>query len=143
MDDQILVQTRDDLQPYYQIITFNHLPEIYHNLVLSRWLRSYKTGNSMFKLIDNNCYFKHYQIYLKKLIRESQVSLAQLTDNDAVLGLSVFQDPCLHYIHVSRDFRRQGIGRSLMPKSFQSFSHITDFALQLWPKYPGVIFNPF
>ena len=50
----------------------------------------------------------------------------------------------IHYIWVKNEVRRQGIGKALMPKEFDTISHITNKGISIWVNhFPEVKFNPF
>jgi hypothetical protein len=123
------------------------LPHGYKNLILSKWMKSYRYGNDYIKLTNPDSYFAAYSKYISLLLSQSQtlVRLAVLSDdNDVTLGFSVSRNRTLDYIHVHKDFRRQGIGRMLWPSYVDSFTHLTKIGLKLWStKCPGVIFDPF
>ena len=154
MEHQTLETRTDDIGQTqsvatYSIIVFpgNTLPEEYQNVVLARWLRTLRFGNEYFKLIDKNVYFTTYNEYIKSILVRPTVSikLAVLTeDPDVVLGWSVSEGKTLHYVHVQKDQRSQGIGLSLIPTDTDTFTHLTKAGALLWTsKFPAAIFNPF
>lgn len=138
-------------QPTYSIISFpsreiSRKYEIYKNAIISKWLRSLKSNNDYFKLIDREAYFKVYPFYIETILQRPNaiIKVAVLSDDhDNLLGFSVIEGSTLHYIQVHKLQRRLGIGKSLMPKEFKYFTHITKNGLMLWPKYPLAKFNPF
>jgi len=122
------------------------LPQNYINMVRSRWVRSYKRDNDFMKIIHPPAYYHHYNNYVKMVLARptATVRLAALSDdNDVVLGFSVIEGPVLHYVHVPRAYRKQGIGRLLVPNEIKWFTHITKLGLSLWSKLPGAKFDPF
>lgn len=145
----------------YRIISYSgrDLPESYHGLVYSKWLRSLRHGNDYFKLIDAQAFYKAYGPYISMTLHrpEAIVRLAVLTDDpDVVLGFSVSRETILDYVHVLRirlkvptgidviDYRRRGIGTALMPQGITSFTHITRTWLTIWgSKFGSWKFNPF
>lgn len=139
--------------PSYSIISYssNMLPVQYTSLIFSKWLRSLRFGNPLFKNIDSDEFYKQYHAYLERLLDKpgSTIKLAVLTDDhDVVLGFSVVREDVLDYIYVHKDQRNQGIAKSLMPSNITTFSHITNTAMMIWqrdnnPKYKHLKFNPF
>lgn len=135
----------------YTILTFSgsSLPDSYKNLVYSKWLRSLRFGNDYFKLIDSDSYYSTYHSYIGSVLSRPTtiVRLAVLTeDKDVVFGFSIAEDQqeVLHYVHVHKDTRKQGIATSLLPKQWSVITHITKTAMSIWQsKYSKVIFNPF
>lgn len=145
----------------YSVIGYSgqELPESYHGLIYSKWLRSLRHGNDYFKLIDPKAYYESYRIYIHGVLQrpETVVRLAVLDDDhDVVIGFSISRHNVLEYIHVLRmrfklpsgievsDFRRQGIGRRLIPKEIDTFTHITKTWLLIWnSKFRDWKFNPF
>lgn len=133
----------------YSIISFPaaKLPNQYRAMVLSKWLRSLRFGNPLFKKVDSDEYYKNYHIYIENLLSkpDSIVRLAVLSDDhDVVLGFAVSRENVLDYIHVQSDYRRIGIGTALLPSGVGVFTHITNVALAIWQnKYKKMRFNPF
>ena len=138
-----------EIESSYQVISYPGptLPEQYQNLVFSKWLRSNRFGNDYMKLIDSNAYFNAYHNYIESILKrhECVVRLAVLADDkDVVLGFSVSEPSVLHYCHVHKDQRKQGIATSLLPKDIEIFTHLTKTAMSIWnSKYPNWILNPF
>lgn len=138
-------------EPTYSIISFpaSKLPENFVPLVFSKWLRSLRFGNPLFKRVYTKDYYKNYHTYIENLLKkpDSIIRLAVLTDDqDVVLGFSVSREDVLDYIHVHNDYRRIGIARLLMPKDITTFTHITTTWLSIWPgnpNYKHLQFNPF
>jgi hypothetical protein len=131
----------------YQIISFNakDLPETYKNVVVAPFLNSLRYGNDLFKLIDKDVYYSTYAKYIELLLSrpKSVVKLAML-DDDTILGWSLFEAKILHYVWIKKEQRRLGIAKSLLPKEFDTISHITNKGLSIWvSKYPSLKFNPF
>lgn len=133
----------------YKILSFLalELPKQYEGMIYSKFLRSLRYGNSYFKLIDQEPYFKCYDAYIKTILTRpaAVVRLAVLSDDeDVVLGWALIEPMKIHYIYVNKDNRRIGIATSLMPKAFDTFTHITNMVLPLWQKkFPEAKFNPF
>lgn len=123
------------------------LPDTYHNMVYSKWLRSLRFGNEYFMLIDSDTYYKYYNKYIDFLLNgiDSVVRLAVLADDeDVVLGFSVSHRDVLDYVHVHKDYRKIGIATKLIPKDVSVFTHITRTWLSVWNnKYSSMKFNPF
>lgn len=133
----------------YKILSFpgKDLPTEYKGLVFSKWLRSLRYGNQLFKLMDSISYFQSYHHYIENLLQkpDSKISLAVLSeDKDVVLGFSVHRGRILDYIHVHQDQREHGIGNKLLPKDIREITHITKLGTLLWKKkHPDWKFNPF
>lgn len=124
-----------------------HMPKAYVNLVLSRWVRSYKRDNDFMKIIHPPSYYSAYSNYVKAVLARphSQVCFAVLQDDtDIVLGFSVLEHKTLHYVHVPRAYRKEGIGSMLVPEDIEWLTHITRTGLKLWgTKLPNAKFDPF
>jgi GNAT superfamily N-acetyltransferase len=125
----------------------NTLPARYHSLIYSKWLRSLKYGNDYYKLIDNEAYYKAYHTYIERLLAMPlmQVRLATLSDDDdIVLGFSCSRGITLDYVHVHKDYRRHGIGSTLLPQNVEVITHLTHNGMSFWTaKCPNAKFNPF
>ncbi len=139
------------VESYYSIISFSskELPEKYVAMVYSKWLRSLRFGNPLFKAIDSNVYYNQYHHYIEILLcKPSSVTrLAVLSDDhDVALGFSVSREDVLDFVHVHKDQRKQGIAKKLVPAKTTTFSHITLTAIDIWrknSKYKHLKFNPF
>lgn len=123
------------------------LPEAYRNMVFSKWMRSLRYGNDFYKLSEPDSYFRHYQKYIEFILKSpgAVVRLAVLTeDADVVFGFSVSRGHILDYVHVHKDVRKKGIGRSLVNFDFEYITHVTKIGLSIWhDKFPSVQFDPF
>ncbi len=110
-------------------------------------MRSFRYGNDYMKLADSDSYYRSYEIYLTLLLYkpEAVVRLAVLTDDpDVALGFSVVRGPILDYVHVHKDFRKQGIGKKLVPNDIETITHLTKTGMKLWStKLPKATFDPF
>jgi hypothetical protein len=142
----------DSIDSTYSILVYPSklLPTMYISLIFSRWLRSLRYGNPLFRKMRSKEYFDHYHIYIENLLSkpDSEIRLAVLSDDhDNVLGFSVVREDVLDYIHVHDNNRNVGIGKSLLPKNVTTFTHITGPAIQIWQKtgskYKELKFNPF
>lgn len=133
----------------YSIISHpgQELPESYYNMVLSKWLRSLRYGNDYYKLADSIPYFRRYSEYIRQVLWRPNtiVRLAVLTDDhDVALGWCVMEGDILHYVHVHKDHRKQGIAKSLVLKNVGTITHLTHVGLSIWgSKMKNVVFNPF
>lgn len=133
----------------YKVIAFKgiDLKNQFRNMIYSKWLRSLRHGNDYFKLIQSDIYYEVYQKYIDLILNRPStiIRIAVLTDaNDVALGFSVSEGSKLHYIHVHKDLRRQGIARSLVPFDIEVITHLTKMSMPIWSaKAPKAIFNPF
>ena len=132
----------------YRILSFRtKAPDQYKGMVYSGWLNSLRYNNDLFKLIDSDAYYKTYATYITSILKRpySRLRIAVLSDDeDVALGWSVDEADILHYVYVPKDYRKRGIGKSLIPEGIKQFSHITTIGLSIWTtKYPSLKFNPF
>jgi hypothetical protein len=116
-------------------------------MIYSDFLRTLRFGNDWFKLIDSDAYYGAYHQVIDALLSRphSCVKLAVLSDEpDTCLGWSMSESNMLHFIYVKGDARNKGIGRSILPKEFDTITHLTTIGLSVWNnKFPNAIFNPF
>lgn len=69
---------------------------------------------------------------------------ALFEDLDTVLGWSIARGDCLHYVFVKDAWRRQGIGRALIPAEVKRFSTRTRSGDSfIVPLLAGAIYDPF
>ena len=123
----------------------------YEALVCASFLHSLRLGNKWFHDIHTEIYYKTYHDLFERYLNAPTaiVRLAVLDeDKDVCLGWSLTRGSVLDYVYVKEDslisFRKQGIGKSLLPKEFDTISHLTREGRAIWKaKFPKVIFNPF
>lgn len=122
-------------------------PKRFLNLIRSRWMRSYKHDNDFMRLVHPEAYYFAYSHYVDKVLSRpnTEVRFAVLADdNDVVLGFSVTEGTALHYVHVPKDYRRNGIAGALVPKKIEWITHLTKIGMRIWAeKLPDAKFNPF
>lgn len=138
-------ESQEEIETNYKIITHKaqELPEDLKNIILAPFLNTLRYGNDMFKLIDKQCYFPNYSLYINNLLSRHNSNISMAMFDDVVLGWCLHDFITVHYVWVKNEVRRQGIGKSLLPKNFSQISHITNKGMNIWvSKFPGVIFNP-
>lgn len=148
-DSSIVIPNTEN--PTYSIVVFKsmELPSSYRPLIYSRWLRSLRHGNQLFKRISSNAFYENYHNYISNLLNkpDSVVRLAVLSDDhDVVLGFSVSREDVLDYVHVHTDYRKIGVATALVPSLMTTFTHLTALAIIIWQKnkkYKEWKFNPF
>lgn len=146
MGNQKLESETTKPEEKYKLITYPaiQLPEEYTHLIKAPFLNLLRYGNDLFKLVDKEAYFPNYGRYIDSLMKRknSVVKLAVL-DDETVLGWSLFEERVVHFVWVKNEVRRQGIGKSLLPKEFDTITHITNKGMNIWAaKFPEVKFNP-
>lgn len=99
------------------------------------------------RLTNKESYFEAYDHYISGIFNDggTKVTLAVLSDDpDVALGFAVTTDNALHYVYVGSDYRKHGIGKTLVPCEVKEFTHLTTVGLRLWhTKAPNALFNPF
>jgi hypothetical protein len=135
-----------EVESSYRIVYHqgSKLPIEYRNLIVAPFLNSLRYGNDLYKLIDKDAYFNNYSRYIEGLLLRPMaiVKLAMLKD-ETVLGWSLVEHKTVHYVWVKKEVRLQGICRALLPKEFNTISHITHKGINIWVKhFPDVGFNP-
>lgn len=118
------------------------------NFVLATFLRGLYYGNSWFNLVPKDIFMKEYKVIAEALISNSNtfISIACLKeDPDVILGYSILSSNfnTIHWVYVKSNWRRNGIGSSLLPLYPTTFSHLSELGRTLMSKYPNTIFNPF
>lgn len=115
--------------------------------VMATMLRGLYYGNEFFNLMpDKNAFMDNYKLICQALIQKHIVVVACLKDDpDTILGYSLTSadGSTIHFCFVKKAWRKQGIGRELLPKAPKLFSHFTTLGLDLVKKFPDCTFNPF
>jgi hypothetical protein len=133
----------------YDIVSVvgSSIPESYKGLIYSRWLRSHRYGNFLFKMIDSDIYYEKYHRYIELLLHkpETEVRLAVLSDDhDIVLGFCVHRDKILDYVHVHYTCRNARIGWHLVPEKITCITHYTYTGARfVTARYGSFKFNPY
>lgn len=144
-----VTQSHTIVDTSYTILKYagKDIPSNYKNLVLSKWKRSLRYGNDYFMLIEPTAYYEMYSKYIEFLLNKPNfiVSFAVLTDDpDVVLGWSAHENDILHYCHIHKDQRNQGIATALIPKNITIISHLTRDGIRYWTsRLSKAVFNPF
>lgn len=119
----------------------------YESMIYKDFLKTLRYGNDWYKEIFADAYYNTYQKVIFSLLNRPStvIKLAVLTeDYDTCLGWSMTEGQTIHYVHVKRDFRKQGIGGELIPKNVEAVTHLTKIGKSIWKKsYRDAIFNPF
>lgn len=113
---------------------------------MATWLRGLYYGESWFSSIDKRIFMTNYKQFLEAILAKSDIKVACLCDDkDIILGYSVLSkaNPTLHWLFVKSAFRKQGIGKSLVPTEITYVSHLTELGKNLLYKLPNATFNPF
>lgn len=128
-------------------------PEFYpcelRNMVYAFFKKSLRDGNSWFNDIDDSAFQETYTKIIDNILSRpmSVVRLAVLPDGkDVCLGFSIVENKTVHYVFVKTGIaaRMKGIGTALLPKEFDTVTHMTKTGREIWKKkYPKVVFNPF
>ena len=132
----------------YDILVYPgpEVPKAYHNMILSKWLRTNYFGNPFMREISQDFYWDCHSVLIKRVVNnpDSQVRLAALSDDhDVILGFSVSRPNILDYLWVHAMHRMIGIGSSLVPK-FDMYTHTTNkWRLIQRHKYFDTKFNPY
>lgn len=115
--------------------------------IMATMLRGLYYGNEFFHMMpDKDSFMDNYKLVCEALIQKHVVVVACLKDDlDTILGYSLTSadGKVIHFCFVKKAWRKQGIGRELLPQSPKLYSHFTTLGLQLAKKYPDFTFNPF
>jgi hypothetical protein len=143
------IEQTDEKTASYDILTFKavELPQTFKGLIYSRWLRSHRYGNFLFKMIEPHVYYDNYRMYIDRLFvqNEASVRLAVLSDEkDIALGFCFARGNILDYVHVHHTCRNIKIATHLVPDKISCITHWTKsgerFATE---RYGSFKFNPY
>lgn len=118
------------------------------NFVFSSALNGIYYGNTLFakvkKVIFLNCYRKVIHSALEK--PTTRVKIACIKDDpNEIKGYSILVDNerALMWVFVKKDWRKNGIGRALVPNTVVEVTNLTPVGEAIMKKYPHISFNPF
>lgn len=129
------------------LITYRASTTDDEHFILSTWLRGLYYGNSWFRQIPKEIYFKNYEPLLKKKLPHLQTQVACLVEDPSIiLGYAVMEKKqnliFLHWVFVKKTWREIKIAKDLMkPFKIEAVTHLTTLGKQLLPKH--IHFNPF
>ncbi len=119
------------------------------NFVLASFLRGVYYGNEFYSMIPKAIFMEKYKVVAETLLRDltkTVVKVASLKDDPStIIGYSILSSDyqTIHFVYVKKDFRKMGVGRSLVPRHPVAYSHFTTLGKELAKKFNNVIFNPF
>jgi hypothetical protein len=148
MGSESLEPSTNDESSYRIIrIPAHQLPDKYEGYFFSKFLRSQKFQNPLFKLCDDRAFFENYPKYIRTLLARPNaiISFAIVLDpsiGDAIIGFSLTELNILHYVYVDKYQRRQGIAKALCNKPFDTITHVTNTGLTIFSKLKDVRLNP-
>lgn len=118
------------------------------NFILATWLRGLYYGDSWFSQIPKNIFMDNYKKIAKATLTNPKVTIkiaCLKEDPTVILGYSIVSkdSKAVIWCFVKTAWRKQGIGRSLLPESPLFVTHLTALGKSLLPRLPGTTFNPF
>jgi GNAT superfamily N-acetyltransferase len=128
------------------LYTIRDYVEADRNFILATFLRGLYYGNEFYNMIPKQAFMDNYKQVGEVLLSRAVVKIACLTeDPDVILGYSIVSQDHknIHWCFVKAAWRKQGIGKSLLPQSPENFTHFTSLGLSLIKKYNNLTFNPF
>lgn len=134
-------------EDHYKVVAYlgSHLPKEFYNLIQATFKNHLRTGLDIYKLIDQDHFYEAYGKIVEALLNRPKavIRIAMLKDR-TVLGWSLSEDLTLHFVWVKKEQWHQGIGTALVPKGFDTITHLTNRGLNIWAnKYPKARFKPF
>lgn len=98
-----------------------------------------------FGLTPKDLFMKVYAPIIEHLLNVGIVKVACLKDEkDVIIGYSITNKTMdkLHWVHVKKAWRKQGIARSLVPTTVNTITHLSALGKTLMNKIDNCIFNP-
>lgn len=116
------------------------------NFIISTFLRGLYYGDSWFSQIPKSIFMDCYKVAAERLIKHATIKIACLPDEeDIIIGYSILSNDytTVHWVYVKKDWRKQGIATSLVPKYASYVTHLTALGKELLPKLKDAVFHPF
>ncbi len=120
-----------------------------HAFILATFLRGLYYGDSWFSLIPKDTFMNEYKIIANAIVKHPNVIIKVAClreDPSVILGYSILGNnfTTIIYTYVKSNFRKRGIGRSLLPTYPSTVTHLTALGKSLMSKLPKeTVFNPF
>jgi len=115
------------------------------NFILATFLRGLYYGDSWFSLIPKDIFMESYKHIAMALVEKRTIVVACLKeDPDVILGYSICSSDgtTIDWLFVKSAWRGKGIGRSLVPATVTTATHLSALGKTLITKNK-VTFNPF
>lgn len=134
-----------DFKGLYDI---RHPKESDISFIMATWLRGLYYGESWFSEIPKNIFMSNYKKIAQATLISPKVEVRVAClkeDPDVILGYSIVSknQEAVIWTFVKTAWRRQGIGKSLIPSNPKYVTHLTALGKTLMPKLPATKFNPF
>lgn len=108
----------------------------------------------LMSLMPKDVFMDNYKKFIQALISSPKTAIRVAClkeDPDVILGYSVLSldAKTVHWVYVKKGpsedegWRKKGIGRSLVPATVTSVTHLTELGRMLLHKLPNCIYNPF
>lgn len=121
--------------------------------ILNSWLKCYRDNGPIAQNVPNTIYFTSHHKLLQKIIKRSTLLVAvNDTDESQIYGYACAERIeghfVLHFVYVKQQFRKMGIGSSLLntfeheTSSVGIFTHYTRMAEKMHLKY-NMIYHPY
>lgn len=117
----------------------------FRSFILATWLKGNYYGNSFFRQMPQDLYFKKYAEIIEKVIdlETTEVRIACDDDNPSwLVGYSILVGPRLYWVHVKRDFRERGIAKLLLAGALIDEVKGTSKIGRAISEKKGLVFNP-
>jgi GNAT superfamily N-acetyltransferase len=131
-----------------QDFTIRVMKESDLSFIFNSWLKSFFHSSSFAKDIDKDIYYKYHKLVIERILsRLPTVYVAcDSTHLETVFGYILGEGEVLHFLYVKKDFRKLGIGTSLLEVYGvpEYISHLTKDAKKLSDKHkPKMRYNPY
>lgn len=118
------------------------------SFVMATFLRGLYYGDSWFGQIPKRIFMENYKKVAEAIIANPNtvIKVACLKDDeDVIIGYSMLSADysTIHWVFVKSAFRKQGIGKALVPQYPTAVSHLSDVGRKLLSRFTDCIFNPF
>lgn len=107
------------------------------NFILSTWLKGFYFGNEWLKKhVEAKAYFEFFEEIAKAVLTraDTEVRVSCLEeDENVILGYSIIEGTCLHFVFVKEPWRKLGIAKALTLGPLDACSCVTDLGHKLKP----------
>lgn len=118
------------------------------SFVLATFLRGVYHGDSWFSYIPRPIFMDNYKRIAEAAFTSPKivVKVACLKeDPDVIIGYSILSSDfqAIVWVYVKSEWRKHGIGKTLVPANPQFVTHLSALGKSLITKLPNAVFNPF
>lgn len=116
--------------------------------IMATLLRGVYFGDPYYTRMPKDRFMRAYKVLAEAAVDNKLVNIKVAClkeDHDVIIGYSILSKDyqAIVWAFVKKNWRKRGIGRTLVPQHPSVCTHLTITGEKLLNKYPGLVFDPF